>query len=607
MTNKELNTYIEHYLENDKTHSAIMLTGEWGSGKSYYVQNELVPFLNSGGENRCITVSLYGLTDLSEISKNIYLELRMKNKPAKKVVSLLGDVSKKVFKNSSKEIAAYGKIVGATILKGIFNKGGLELNASDSTLEELYHSIDLTGKLLIIEDAERSKIGIPDLLGYVNSLVENDSAKVLIVANEDEILKYEESEPDKDGNTHKIPAKKTVEYLSTKEKTISDTIIFEGNHEAAIRNIIKSFENEKLSRYDTEDAAQEISVLLSVFHCKNLRTFTYACQKTADIYDLINIECDPEQLNCIFFSILRLSCRIKTGAFPEWTESGQLSIELSNINFPLYRFCYDYIRWQTFDSSAVDKAFEEHRRYKLYDKNGGRNDEDLLVLGNYYINSEETVLNALKNIERRLDNAEDIPFYKYGELTIHLVQLHTILGFEYEECRRKMVKNIRGRANDVDGDILFSFSYDYFTDDERVQYKQFQEEIIASLNDKSDNVYGFRYTPDELSAFYKAIATDRSNIKYDREFIGRYNTDKLLHMLIDCTAEQIQCFRDILFAVYRNAAKNSFVAADIQTMKDLRVKLKAAKEAGYFSDDRIVQLQVDYLTKNLDRFVTQIS
>ncbi len=45
MTLAELNCYIKHYLEEDKTHTAIMLTGEWGSGKTYYVEKILAPFL----------------------------------------------------------------------------------------------------------------------------------------------------------------------------------------------------------------------------------------------------------------------------------------------------------------------------------------------------------------------------------------------------------------------------------------------------------------------------------------------------------------------------------------------------------------------------------
>lgn len=103
MTNQELNKYIKHYLENDKTHSAIMLSGEWGSGKSYYIQHELIPFLNADGVDRCVTVSLYGFSNLSEISKNIYLEMRIQNKPIKKASSLL----EKLFKKRAKEIVTY--------------------------------------------------------------------------------------------------------------------------------------------------------------------------------------------------------------------------------------------------------------------------------------------------------------------------------------------------------------------------------------------------------------------------------------------------------------------------------------------------------------------
>ena len=59
MTNNELNQFILHYLVEDKTHSAIMLTGAWGTGKSYYIQNELVPFLKEEHKKDCVTVSLY--------------------------------------------------------------------------------------------------------------------------------------------------------------------------------------------------------------------------------------------------------------------------------------------------------------------------------------------------------------------------------------------------------------------------------------------------------------------------------------------------------------------------------------------------------------------
>lgn len=74
MTYQELNQYILHYLTEDKTKSAIMLTGPWGTGKSYYIQNELKPFLEKkeNGGHSCVIVSLYGLKDTAEISRCLW-------------------------------------------------------------------------------------------------------------------------------------------------------------------------------------------------------------------------------------------------------------------------------------------------------------------------------------------------------------------------------------------------------------------------------------------------------------------------------------------------------------------------------------------------------
>lgn len=70
MTNAELSKYVKHYVEKDKTKSAIMLTAEWGTGKSHYITNELIPFLEGNGGHKCIVVSLYGLSSVNDISKS---------------------------------------------------------------------------------------------------------------------------------------------------------------------------------------------------------------------------------------------------------------------------------------------------------------------------------------------------------------------------------------------------------------------------------------------------------------------------------------------------------------------------------------------------------
>ncbi len=137
-----------------------------------------MPFLGEeeNGKYQCVVVSLYGLSDLSEVSKAIYLETRMR----------------KIRIDSEKRKAAI--LAAKTVLKGVASRFGVELTADEKDLQALYESIDLSEKLIILEDVERTSINLIELLGYVNSLVEQDNVKVMLVTNEDEILQYKPAE-----------------------------------------------------------------------------------------------------------------------------------------------------------------------------------------------------------------------------------------------------------------------------------------------------------------------------------------------------------------------------------------------------------------------------
>lgn len=147
MNNTELNQFILHYLKEDKTKSTIMLNADWGTGKSYYIQNELIPFLGKeeNGSYSCIVVSLYGLRTLDDISKSLYVESRLK-----------------FFATNSEKIQI-GKFAVKTVVKGVASFFGVDLSKSEEELQELYQSIDLSGKLIIFEDIERTQINILEI------------------------------------------------------------------------------------------------------------------------------------------------------------------------------------------------------------------------------------------------------------------------------------------------------------------------------------------------------------------------------------------------------------------------------------------------------------
>ena len=229
MTNLEISDYILHYIQKDQTKSAIMLSAPWGKGKSYYIQNELIPYLAENGAYQCIVISLYGVSAIAEISKSIFFEVKTFEirKKAKQMITT--DVS---------SIAPYVKFISGTVIKGITGHMGIDINSK--SFEELCNSIDLSNKLLIFEDVERVQFNIVDLMGYVNSLVERDGVKVLLVANETELILRVQKEVQEGERKETVNefTEKSLQYLKIKEKTISDTVQFNGDVRSAIKNII---------------------------------------------------------------------------------------------------------------------------------------------------------------------------------------------------------------------------------------------------------------------------------------------------------------------------------------------------------------------------------
>ncbi len=103
----ELNKFIKNYFKKNKTRSAIMLSAPWGSGKSYYISNNLIPYLKNEDDIDCIVISLYGLMNIDDISKGIFLE------------------SKVPFLDKNSPLLCGAKIVAKTIVKGVTSFFGL--------------------------------------------------------------------------------------------------------------------------------------------------------------------------------------------------------------------------------------------------------------------------------------------------------------------------------------------------------------------------------------------------------------------------------------------------------------------------------------------------
>lgn len=599
----EINNYILRYIKVNRTHSAIMLTGGWGTGKSYYIQNTLIPFLKENSI-KCVTLSLYGLNTLSEVSKNLYWEIRAQFLP-------------------NSEAFMTGKTIAKTILRGAASALNIDIFPTDEDLKKLYDSVNLSEKLIVLEDIERCQIPIFDILGYVNSLVDQDNVKILLVSNEDEFIKRNSIKTNDDSYStlNSEYTTSTNKYLSIKEKTISDTIQWTGNSQDSIPAIIKSFDNEFLSIFATKDLLQELLQFLNHLtgtnhysSTLNLRTFIFACQKTLDVISFLSDstsqhvpEVEFKYLKSIFFSITAFSYQIKNGVIPSWDGTKYLSFSLSSYDYPLYRFCYDYIKEHLFDIKTVAPALEAHDSFCIFDERSRTPDSDISILEDFFLYPESVVLNALSNLNNRLSTKNAVPFFYYGKLPSFLIQLHTILEYNYQEIKEKMIRNCAGISGKIDVDLLFLTHNEFKNPDEVKQYNEFKSELIESINSNHLIAPKFDYNPDNLSLFLNKIVSSAALIQENHAFISQYDVQKLVNMLINCSAEHIFTFRSILFSVYRYATPDLYIQADLETLNSLLDQINFALNSEAFSSDKIIKFQISLLCNNIKTLISQLS
>ena len=604
MTYDELNAYIKHYIQKDKTGRAIMLTGAWGIGKSFYIKNSLIPFLANpeNGEHACIVVSLYGLSSLSEISKTIYLETRAKKLKAE---SEAGQIT---------------LLAAKTILKGLTSYFGVDLNADEKSLQDLYRSVDLSGKLIVLEDVERTNINILDLLGYVNSLVEQDNVKVLLVTNEEEIIQYKPVEKKKQKkdteldwfsdpkqNEEKEYTEETIRYLETKEKSIGDTICFAGDMRAAAKDVINSYNNAVFQRLNVEQCAEDIAQIMFLLKSENLRSVIFACQKTVDIYEAIpNQEtCSDDFLRTIFYGTVAFSMRLHSGSQAKWVGLERCSFELGVANYPLFRFCFDYILTQHLDLLSMPAAAESLEKLRLYDKNKSSADPDLQALTRYHVHTEAEVKEALSSITRRLNTPEDISFYDYGRIAVALIGIKYALGVDIDAAAKLLVSNLKGRGVSVREDDLFWYSLDGYSKEEQEDFIQLRDAMLRSLDEKTSLIPDFSYLPEQTSGLYEYVVK-QSGFIYEAHGFAKYlDIPRFVEMYFRCTPAQMDQVRGTFIALYRPGNIESYLADDRYALQELIEAIEKGKEK--VDIDKVQQMQCRWFINNLNEAIKKLS
>lgn len=256
---------LRAYLSDQYAQYAVLVTGKWGCGKTYFIKN-LIPSLNDNidvqDENirlKPIYVSLNGVSNVYGLFHAIWNE----------VYPILNSIGAKVL-----------KLVFSGAIKTV-SKCFIDLNG-DGTTDDLSGAIDVESflklflnnekvvgnRILIFDDIERCIIPTEQLFGVLNQFTEHSNCKVILIANEEKLVSKD------DGNS---------QYLQIKEKLIGQTFKFDTEVSDSVKDIVSAANNTIIA--DNEDLVLDI---FNTSNLKNLRSLKTALQSFSVFSALID-------------------------------------------------------------------------------------------------------------------------------------------------------------------------------------------------------------------------------------------------------------------------------------------------------------------------------
>lgn len=262
-SNLHIADYIQHYLKIKEPHYAVMLTGEWGIGKTFLLKQILRT--QKIKKNKYVLISLYGAASSSDIDTRIYTDTHtiLTNNIIKYASSLL---------KSFLELLKFKTDLGRHILFSKFKR-----------------------PLYIFDDLERCQLPIEQTLGYINEFVEHKGKHVIIIGNEKEI-------------------KKPESYLSTREKLIGKTL----SVQPSTRRALENFNQQLRCTFFREQANINIDTILQIHASSEISSLRILQQSLWDIERVFEALEGAAKLNADFLKnlidmLLPLSIALKAG------------------------------------------------------------------------------------------------------------------------------------------------------------------------------------------------------------------------------------------------------------------------------------------------------
>lgn len=631
MTEKQITEEILRYLKDESYNYAVLIDGEWGSGKTFFVNNTLTKEINKQeanlNTNRSVKyVSLYGCKDMADVQENIAWsfaeDARRKIKNRMKWGTTVEKVSSNILLSSQK--------IGNVIMKKFLPEASLYKISSDW--------LNLGSFIFIFDDLERCDCPVNEVFGFLNELVEHENTKVIIIANEKELMTIADTQSlelqyylaldervqwpktDEDNVWSVIckkpegvsltelekrrsllfPVEESGDYCRIREKLIGVTLKYDPNIPEIISQIIETSNCESSVKGMLRGKKESFEDTMEYYHHRNLRTFQFFLSKVTYLLgQLENIKIDQEYYEAISNQVISetfmQAVRFKSNYQPPKDNYTWLSIE-QDTNFHSVK---QYVESGTYDYKNYENEVLKYQNELKADVFS--DDPYYLLYRQYYYQTQVWCEEQLDKMIKQL-RTNKYPISLYGRI-IMAIQRLIDLGFDEQymnEAKKWMLENISnsGEVEEIDPDLWF------------VEDREFRDRVIAIVADINEaiknhtetasrgNVIDILKNDDWIAKLKKYVNPNDLRYVQDISVFSKAPSAQWLKNMHKASPKDIDDFRELLEYIYpRGVRRNSYIQ-DADTIKAIIEGLRKIKE-----DDLIKKACIRWLGAQFEAIV----
>jgi len=240
-SNQGIKEFLTSYCKRESPKYAVMITGEWGSGKTWLVNN----IMSQEGLDH-LRISLFGILTRQEVYDEFFAQCHPM-------------------------LASAGTKIVAGIARGLLTRITFPIGSADVQSQSQLDSlglkellINIKDKIVILDDFERCRLPVREALGLISNLLEDDNCKIVIISNDIEI-----HDP---------------EYTAYKEKVVAYTFKAEPEAELALDEFWNVMSRHRLDSKLVNELKEIIGIVHDQSTYRNLRHLKISLEAFERLY-----------------------------------------------------------------------------------------------------------------------------------------------------------------------------------------------------------------------------------------------------------------------------------------------------------------------------------